>query len=225
MRRLAGVILLALSVTAGAAGGYWYARLPAVGLAPALAPDTTAAPAERRILYYRDPAARRIGRPNRRRTPTAATTFRSMRTRKSRSSPVERTSYCKQVHMDADQLVGMRVTHARCGDATPVAALSGEAAVAKCLRHQVGETVGDLLDAEAFLARTERHVVTRQRRCDDGERIRGIPPKLAGSVRRGIRSMNSNTDPGQPCISSSGQGFGPFPGTCRKWTLMAAAVP
>jgi membrane fusion protein, copper/silver efflux system len=55
MRRLAGVILLALGVTAGAAGGYWYARLPA-GVPASVAPETTAAVAERRILYYRDPS-------------------------------------------------------------------------------------------------------------------------------------------------------------------------
>ena len=56
MRRLGSVILLALGVTAGAAGGYWYARLPAGGLAPTVAPETTAAPSERKILYYRDPS-------------------------------------------------------------------------------------------------------------------------------------------------------------------------
>jgi Cu(I)/Ag(I) efflux system membrane fusion protein len=55
MRRLGGVILLALGVTAGAAGGYWYARLPA-GAPASVAPETTAAPSERKILYYRDPS-------------------------------------------------------------------------------------------------------------------------------------------------------------------------
>jgi Cu(I)/Ag(I) efflux system membrane fusion protein len=56
MSRLAGAILLACGVTAGAAGGYWYARLPAGVPAPAVAPDSTAAAAERKILYYRDPS-------------------------------------------------------------------------------------------------------------------------------------------------------------------------
>jgi Cu(I)/Ag(I) efflux system membrane fusion protein len=56
MPRLGGAILLALGVTVGAAGGYWYARLPAGGLAPAVAPETMAAAAERKILYYRDPS-------------------------------------------------------------------------------------------------------------------------------------------------------------------------
>jgi Cu(I)/Ag(I) efflux system membrane fusion protein len=54
MRRFGGVILLALGVTAGAAGGYWYARLPAV-VPASVAPETTAAASERKILYYRDP--------------------------------------------------------------------------------------------------------------------------------------------------------------------------
>ena len=31
-----------------------------------------------------------------------------------------------------------------------------------------------------------------------------------------MKSRNSNTEPGQPCISKSGVGLGPFPGTCRK---------
>jgi membrane fusion protein, copper/silver efflux system len=53
MPRFAGAILLALGVTAGAAGGYWYARQPA-GVPASVAPETTAA--ERKILYYRDPS-------------------------------------------------------------------------------------------------------------------------------------------------------------------------
>jgi membrane fusion protein, copper/silver efflux system len=56
MARLAGAILLALGVTAGAAAGYWYARLPAGMPASAVAPESTAAAAERKILYYRDPS-------------------------------------------------------------------------------------------------------------------------------------------------------------------------
>jgi Cu(I)/Ag(I) efflux system membrane fusion protein len=56
MRSLASVVLLALGVAAGAAGGYWYARLstgiPGFGLAP----ESAASAAERKILYYRDPS-------------------------------------------------------------------------------------------------------------------------------------------------------------------------
>ena len=49
-------IVLALGVTAGAAGGYWYARSPAGMPASAVAPQSTAAAADRKILYYRDPS-------------------------------------------------------------------------------------------------------------------------------------------------------------------------
>src|SRR5262249_18250651 len=58
MPRLAGVIILALGASAGAAGGYWYARVGA-GV-PVVVPESTAAAAERKILYYRDPS----GAPN-----------------------------------------------------------------------------------------------------------------------------------------------------------------
>jgi membrane fusion protein, copper/silver efflux system len=56
VRRLAGVTLLAVGLTAGAAGGYWYARPPVGGPAPAVVPESTAAAADRKILYYRDPS-------------------------------------------------------------------------------------------------------------------------------------------------------------------------
>src|SRR5262245_31215169 len=55
MARFGCVILLALGTTAGAAGGYWYARLPTGVLASAVAPESAAA--ERKILYYRDPSS------------------------------------------------------------------------------------------------------------------------------------------------------------------------
>jgi Cu(I)/Ag(I) efflux system membrane fusion protein len=55
MPRVAGAILLALGVSGGAAGGYWYARLPAGVPASAVPPENTVAAAERKILYYRDP--------------------------------------------------------------------------------------------------------------------------------------------------------------------------
>ena len=56
MRHFAGVIVLALGVTAGAAGGYWYARQPAGMPASTAPPQSTASTAERKILYYRDPS-------------------------------------------------------------------------------------------------------------------------------------------------------------------------
>ena len=56
MRPLASAIVLAFGVTAGAAGGYWYARSPAVMPTSGLAPEGAASAAERKILYYRDPS-------------------------------------------------------------------------------------------------------------------------------------------------------------------------
>ncbi len=56
MTRFGCAILLVLGAAAGAAGGYGYARLGAGMLASAVAPKSTAAAAERKILYYRDPS-------------------------------------------------------------------------------------------------------------------------------------------------------------------------
>ena len=52
MRPVTGAILLVIGITAGAAGGYWYARWPA----GAPMAESTASAAERKILYYRDPS-------------------------------------------------------------------------------------------------------------------------------------------------------------------------
>src|SRR4051794_30064453 len=54
MRHLGGMILLAIGLSAGAAGGYWYARLPPRGPPATIGPETVAAASERKILYYRD---------------------------------------------------------------------------------------------------------------------------------------------------------------------------
>src|SRR5438874_10670923 len=56
MTRFGCAILLVLGAAAGPAGGYGYARLGAGVLASAVAPESTAAAAERKILYYRDPS-------------------------------------------------------------------------------------------------------------------------------------------------------------------------
>src|SRR5438034_7206063 len=56
MTRFGCAILLVLGAAAGAAGGYGYARLGAGVLASAVAPETPAAAAERKVLYYRDPS-------------------------------------------------------------------------------------------------------------------------------------------------------------------------
>jgi Cu(I)/Ag(I) efflux system membrane fusion protein len=56
MRRLSGVILLAAGLTAGAAGGYWYARQPMPASVPTTETQRAASAADRKILYYRDPS-------------------------------------------------------------------------------------------------------------------------------------------------------------------------
>src|SRR5262247_2837125 len=55
MRRFSGVIILALGLSAGAAGGFWYARLPAAGPATTGGTPNAAEAANRKVLYYRDP--------------------------------------------------------------------------------------------------------------------------------------------------------------------------
>ena len=60
MRTVSGVVLFALAITAGAAGGYWFARPHANTSIPPFAASNTASAVERKILYYRDPS----GAPN-----------------------------------------------------------------------------------------------------------------------------------------------------------------
>ena len=55
-----------------------------------------------------------------------------------------------------------------------------EALVAEHVGHQLGEDIGDLLDAEALLPRRERQPVARQRRRDHGEGI----GRIAAEARR-----------------------------------------
>jgi membrane fusion protein, copper/silver efflux system len=56
MRTFSGVVLLVLGITAGAAGGYWFARPHANTSIPIFAASNTASAVERKILYYRDPS-------------------------------------------------------------------------------------------------------------------------------------------------------------------------
>ena len=93
----------------------------------------------------------------------------------------------------------------------PVPALRRELTIAEHVSHQLGQKLADLLDAEPFLPRSKGQGVPCQRRRHDREGIFGIPPKRAGSVSMGRILWNSTIEPGQPCDSSSGIGFGPLP--------------
>ena len=55
MNRLRLAIVLALGVTAGAAGAYWYVRSPVVRPVSVSAAQPAAPSVERKIIYYRDP--------------------------------------------------------------------------------------------------------------------------------------------------------------------------
>jgi Cu(I)/Ag(I) efflux system membrane fusion protein len=56
MSRLAGTVILAIGLSAGAAGGYFSARLPAGPSTTMPAAPSSAHAAERKIIYYRDPS-------------------------------------------------------------------------------------------------------------------------------------------------------------------------
>ena len=55
MRRLNSFGILLLGIAAGLGGSYWYARLPTPVATPAVAEQSVSSPAERKILYYRNP--------------------------------------------------------------------------------------------------------------------------------------------------------------------------
>ncbi|HWX30376.1 MAG TPA: hypothetical protein VNZ53_23420, partial [Steroidobacteraceae bacterium] len=56
MPRPPAAVFLVLGVIAGAAGGYWYARLPASKSIPTITASSVDGAVERKILYYRDPS-------------------------------------------------------------------------------------------------------------------------------------------------------------------------
>ena len=91
----------------------------------------------------------------------------------------------------------------------PVAALRAEARVAEAA-HQLGPQRRDALRVHARRARVVGEAVAghrrrrrRRRRRPDRRRAR------AGSVSGPMIFANSATEPGQPCVMTSGNGFGP----------------
>jgi len=55
MSRFGTALLLVATGAAGIAGGYWYARQPALSVS-AVGPVVATAAVERKVLYYRDPS-------------------------------------------------------------------------------------------------------------------------------------------------------------------------
>ena len=94
MRRLAAVTFLALGLTAGAGGGYWYAQPTPAAVAPPAATNIAAA-ADRMVLITAIRVARPIGRLRRRKTNRAAIICSFSRTR---SRPSDRAVRSKRPH-------------------------------------------------------------------------------------------------------------------------------
>jgi hypothetical protein len=103
----------------------------------------------------------------------------------------------QKVEMDADHPFGMGVAEARSDRGAPIAALRGETSVAERLVHQLGEAVGDLLNAEARLPRFERQAVAGERRRHDGEGVRGIAakPRRVGEARDQLHELEDRAGP------------------------------
>src|SRR5215472_9933108 len=79
--------------------------------------------------------------------------------------------------MDAHERAWMSNTQTSGGERPVVAALDPETLVSQGIAHQVVQTIGDLLDAEAGLPRPERQTEAGQRRCDDGEGVARVTAK------------------------------------------------
>ncbi len=108
-------------------------------------------------------------------------------------------------HVQVDGRAVLRVERAdpRRDLGTPVPALRAVALVAEAA-HQLGERPRDARHVPAARPCRLREPVAGQRRHDDVEGVRGPPAMGFGRVSRGMTSRNSRIDPGQPCISSSG---------------------
>jgi hypothetical protein len=69
--------------------------------------------------------------------------------------------------------------------------------MAEHLRHEIGEAVGDPLDAEALLPGRERESVARQGWRDDGERIGRVAaePCRVGQARNDVEELEDRAGP------------------------------
>src|SRR4051812_42362400 len=112
--------------------------------------------------------------------------FLFIRRRKTRIAP-----HCEKIEMDAEKPLGMTPAEHRADESAPVAALRGETLVPQ-FAHQLDEDLGNLLYAEARLARPERKRVAGQRRRDDRKALcqeRDQPPELDDRARPAVREQ------------------------------------
>ncbi len=120
----------------------------------------------------------------------------------------------------ASSTVGER----RGDDRAPVAALRAVALVAET-RHQLLPRVGDAQDVPAGLRRRARPAVAGDRRADDVERVASDRRRArAGCTSGSMMSRNSDTEPGQPCVMTSGNASGSGERAWMKWTCCAVDV-
>ena len=110
------------------------------------------------------------------------------------------------VRVHADQLVGVRVPHPAGDEAAPITSLDAQPPNPRTSVISLA-VVSAISSTPKGLAR-RKTIRTREGRGHDGEGIRRIAPETAGVGQASGISMNSKTEPGQPCSRSSGFGFG-----------------
>ena len=114
-------------------------------------------------------------------------------------------------HVDADQAARAGQAEPGRHEGAPVAALGGEAPVAEHVRHEPGEELGDLGDAQARLVRSEGVAVAGQRGRHDREGVGGIPAVPARVREEGDQPVELPHRPRPPVGDEQGQGVRPDP--------------
>ena len=103
----------------------------------------------------------------------------------------------EQIQVNPKQLFRMHRPQPRRYEAAPISALRAEAPVAKHVRHQIRQAIGNGFQAEPRLARLEGQAIARQGRCDDGEGILGIATEAGrlGQARNEIEEFKDRSRP------------------------------
>ena len=88
--------------------------------------------------------------------------------------------------------------------------------------HQLGDAIGDLLDAKARLPRLERQAVAGQRWRDDREGVRGIAAKPRG-IREPRDQLQKLEDRARPAVQQQQRTGGrPFAGHMQEMQIDTA---